>query len=123
MKISPLQQVRWGHARPTPHCFRLFLAFAAERCSKPPCNLNVEDLDVPVVLDFLETLEVERKNSAQTRNVRLAAIKAFFRFVQYREPACLHLCQQVRNIPTKRFEQTLIEHLEPDETRAILNAP
>ena len=105
------------------YCFRLLLAFAAERCGKPPCGLDVEDLDVPLVLDFLEALEVERENSAQTRNVRLAAIKAFFRFVQYREPACLHLCQQVRNIPAKRFEQTLIEHLEPEETRAILNAP
>ncbi len=105
------------------HCFRLLLAFAADRCRKPPCRLDVEDLDVPLVLDFLDALEVERENSAQTRNVRLAAIKAFYRFVQYREPACLQLCQQVRNIPAKRFEQTLIEHLEPDETKAILNAP
>lgn len=93
------------------------------RCAALPCSLNVEDLDVPLVLDFLEALEVEQENSAQTRNVRLAAIKAFFRFVQYREPTCMQLCQQVQNIPAKRFEQNLIEHLEPDETRAILNAP
>lgn len=105
------------------HCFRLLLAFAADRCGKLPCSLAVENLDVPLVLDFLEALEVERENSTQTRNVRLAAIKAFFRFVQYREPACLQLCQQVRNIPAKRFEQTLIEHLEPEETGAILKAP
>ena len=42
-----------------------------------------------MILAFLEHLEQERGNAARSRNARLAAIKSFFRFLEYRVPACL----------------------------------
>lgn len=103
--------------------FRLLVVFAEERLNIQPCQLQIEQLDVALILDFLDHLERERNSSARTRNVRLAAIKSFFRYVQYQKPACLELCRQVQAIPMKRSDDTLIEHLEPAELKALLNAP
>src|ERR1700758_5849356 len=68
---------------------RLFFEFAAKRLKVRPSALGLEQLDAPLVLDFLNHLETQRANSPATRNVRLAAIRAFMRFIEYREPAAL----------------------------------
>ena len=61
--------------------FRLLLRFAQQRLGKDPSNLTLEDFDAPFVGEFLHHVEQARRNSARTRNVRLAAIHAFFRYV------------------------------------------
>jgi len=67
--------------------FRLLLRFAAERLKQEPSPLRVEQLDPSFVGEFLRHLEVDRGNSARTRNTRLAALRAFFRYVAVNEPA------------------------------------
>ncbi|WP_346659445.1 site-specific integrase [Bradyrhizobium sp. 172] len=69
--------------------FQLLFVFAADRLKVKPSALTLEQIDAGLVSAFLEHLEDERKNAAVTRNVRLAAIKSFFRFVEYRQPAAL----------------------------------
>src|ERR1700730_4259863 len=49
--------------------------------------------DAPLIMDFLASLETERGNSPSTRNTRLAAIKSFMHFLEYRTPALL---EQIR---------------------------
>ena len=88
-----------------------------------PCNLKIEHLTVALLLAFLETLERDRGNSVGTRNVRLAAIKSFFRYVEFRVPDCLELAMQVRAIPQKVADKPLIDWLEQTEMQAILGAP
>ena len=66
--------------------------------------LKVEDLAVPTILAFLESLERERNNSVATRNVRLAGVKAFFRYLEYRAPAYLDMALQVRTLSRKRTD-------------------
>ena len=105
------------------HSFRLLFAFAAKRLSTTPSQLHVEQLNAALVTEFLRHIERERGNGAVTRNVRLAAIKAFMRYVEYRLPSALEKVGQIRAIPNKRHEQKLIQHLEIEEVRAILNAP
>lgn len=105
------------------HSFRLLFVFAAERFKTRPSKLHVEQIDAGLVTDFLAHIERERGNGAVTRNVRLAAIKAFMQYVEYRLPSVLEQVAQIRAIPTKRHEQKLIPHLELEEVRAILNAP
>jgi len=105
------------------HSFRLLFVFAAERFKTRPSKLHVEQIDAGLVTDFLAHIERERGNGAVTRNVRLAAIKAFMQYVEYRLPSALEQVAQIRAIPTKRHEQKLIPHLELEEVRAILNAP
>ena len=54
--------------------FELLLRFVEQNTGQPPSRLTLGDFDAPLVLDFLDHLEKERRNSPQTRNVRLAAI-------------------------------------------------
>lgn len=104
-------------------CFRLLVVFAAQIHGTRPCNLEIDHLDVATILLFLEHLETQRGNSVNTRNVRLAAIKAFFCFLEYRYPGHLNLVAQVKEIPIKKGIKPLVGSLDRTETRALLNAP
>ena len=92
--------------------FRLLLEFLQRTRGKMPSALSVGDLDAPVVLDFLDYLEKERHNSVRSRNVRLAAVRAFFRLVALRDPASVNLATRVLAIPVKRTDRRLV-HYEP----------
>ncbi|MFC1707517.1 tyrosine-type recombinase/integrase [Planctomycetota bacterium] len=103
--------------------FRLLLPFAKQRVGKAPSNLDVGDLDAPLIGDFLDHLEKKRGNSARTRNTRLAAIHSFFRYVALRELAYALTCQRVLAIPTKRHERKDIEYLTRPEAEALIAIP
>jgi site-specific recombinase XerD len=103
--------------------FRLLLEYAKEHLNKEPSALLLEDLDAPFLTSFLRHLEQDRKNSARTRNLRLAAIHSFFRYVAFREPARAALIERVLAIPTKRHDRPLIAFLTPPEIDALLGAP
>lgn len=103
--------------------FRLLLVFASERLGREPSQLRVEDLDVEFLGTFLDYLEHRRANTPKTRNTRLAALRAFFRFVSYSEPACSHQCQRVLAIPSKRHGRRSVEFLTEEETGALVAAP
>ncbi len=105
------------------HAFRLLFVFASERVGQRPSQLCLEHLDAALVLDFLAHIEQQRGNGATTRNARLAAIKAFMRYVELRVPAALQQVMQIHAIPTKRHDQTLALHLTTDEVRLILDTP
>ena len=105
------------------YAFQLLLSFAATRLRVRPSNLSVEQLDVPLVLAFLDDLESTRGNSARTRNARLAAIKSFFRFVEYRAPACMQQVHSILAIPAKKTDEKLVAYLTRPEIQALLDAP
>ena len=87
------------------HAFRLLFVFASERLGKRPCQLDLEDIDAALVLGFLAYIEQRRGNGAATRNSRLAAVKAFMRYVEFRVPSALAQVGQIQAIPTKRHDQ------------------
>jgi site-specific recombinase XerD len=103
--------------------FKLLLEYAATRTATRPSRLSVEQLDAPLIVDFLAHIERERGNGAATRNLRLAAIRAFMRYVEHHVPSALEQVGQIEAIPVKRHDQKLIRHLTMEEIRAILNAP
>jgi integrase/recombinase XerD len=103
--------------------FRLLLRFAAARLGRPPSRLVLADLEAAFLGDFLSHLERERKNSARSRNARLAALHAFFRYVALTEPAYALHCQRVLAIPSKRFERGVVEFLNDEQIAALLNTP
>jgi integrase/recombinase XerD len=105
------------------HSFRLLLGFAASRLGVQPSRLEVEKLDAPLILAFLEHIEADRRNSARTRNARLAAINAFFRFLEYRLPSCLDQASRIHAIPMKKTDEALVDYLTRDELQALLDAP
>ncbi|MCX8256359.1 putative integrase/recombinase y4rC (plasmid) [Beijerinckiaceae bacterium RH AL1] len=103
--------------------FKLLFAFAAKRTGTKPSRLSIEQLDAPLIVDFLAHIEQDRGNGAATRNLRLAAIKAFMRYVEHRVPSALEQIGRIHAIPVKRHDQKLIRHLTMEEVRAILNRP
>jgi site-specific recombinase XerD len=103
--------------------FQLLFVFAAERLKVKPSALTLEQIDAGMVSAFLEHLEDKRKNAAVTRNVRLAAIKSFFRFLEYRQPAALEQIRRVLAIPFKKTDTRLVPYLLREELQAVLDAP
>jgi site-specific recombinase XerD len=103
--------------------FQLLLGFAANRLKIKPSKIEIERLDAPLILAFLEHLEKKRGNSVRTRNARLAAINSFFRFLEYRVPSCLDQARRIHAIPMKKTDQALVGYLLRDELQALLDAP
>ena len=101
---------------------RLLLVFAAAQARKEPSRLEFDDLDAPLVGAFLDHLEQQRKNSARSRNARLAAIRALFRYAALRHPDLSALIERVLAIPPKRFEKKLVTFLTEEEIGAFLAA-
>jgi integrase/recombinase XerD len=103
--------------------FRLLFTFAQAQLRKPPSTLALDDLDAPFVSAFLADLETKRGASVKTRNLRLTAIRSFFRFVSFEEPAHSALIQRVLAIPSKRHDKRQVHFLTRPEIEAILAAP
>lgn len=103
--------------------FRLLLRFAQERLGKEPVALALDDFDASLVSAFLDHVEQHRRNTARTRNVRLAAIHAFCRYVAISEPAHLDRCRRILAIPVKRHERRPIAYLTGAEIDAVIAAP
>jgi site-specific recombinase XerD len=103
--------------------FQLLFMFAAEKLKVRPSALTLEQLDAGLISAFLEYLEDVRENAPVTRNVRLAAIKSFFRFLEYRQPAALEQIRRILAIPFKKTDTRLIPYLLREELQALLDAP
>ncbi len=103
--------------------FRLLLKFMQKRLRKAPCALSLEDVDAPVVIDFLDELEKVRKVVPRTRNLRLTAIHSFFRYVAFEAPAHAAQIQRVLAIPPNRFARKLVPFLNRAEVDALLATP
>jgi len=103
--------------------FCLLFRFVQQRLRKAPSVLEIEDLDAPLIVEFLCWLENGRGNCARTRNARLAAIHSFFKYVALRAPTHSWLIQRVLAIPGKRYDRVPVEYLTRTETEALLAAP
>lgn len=101
----------------------LLLRFAAERLRLRPSQIDLAQLDAQLVLEFLSYIEEQRRNTARTRNARLAAIKSFFRYLEYRAPQCIEQIHQIHAIPMKKTDEALVAFLNRNEMQALLDAP
>jgi site-specific recombinase XerD len=103
--------------------FRLLLPFTQARIKKVPSKLDLDDIDSPLILAFLDHLVKDRGNLARTRNVRLAAIRSFCHYAAVKEPTFLSNTQRILAIPMKRFDRPLLGFLSRQEIEAIIQAP
>lgn len=110
----------------TVHSYRdamvLFLRHVADTTKKRIEQLVFDDGFVAHVVAFLRHLENQRGVSVATRNHRLSVIRAFCRFVAYQKPLLATACQRVSGVPLKKHEQKLIDHFEPEEMEAMIDA-
>lgn len=103
--------------------FQLLFEFMSKKLGVAPADIQLEQLDAPLVLEFLDHLQKERGNSARTRNARLAAIRSFMRFVEHRVPSVLDQVRRVRAIAAQKTDSRIVRHLGAEEQRALLDAP
>jgi len=103
--------------------FKLLLLFCREEKGISPECLTLAHIDDDLVLAFMAWIETERKCSIVTRNQRLAAIHAFFRYVQAETPERLLMHQRILSIPLKKTGKPAISYLTAEALEAILNQP
>ena len=103
--------------------YRLLLLFCQEVCGIKPEKLTIAMIEPKVVTQYLDWLQTKRKCSVSTRNQRLAAIHAFFRYLQAQEPEYMFLCQKILQVPFKKSSKTIIPHLTPEQTTLLLKQP
>ncbi len=103
--------------------FRLLLRFAQVERHKSPSALDLADLDATLIGRFLTSLEEQRRCGARTRNARLTAIRSFFHYAAFQEPALSAHIQRVLAIPYKRQSKPLVDFLSHGEIEALLAAP
>ena len=115
-----------GMSPNTIHSYRdslvLLLRFMAEQKKCNVAKLDVDDFTTQKIIAFLEYLESKRHNCRATRNIRLAAVHAFFRFLSGFCPEKLELCQQILMLPFKRTIVRVVTYFEYEEIQAILAA-
>ena len=102
--------------------FRLLLRFVHRETSIEPAQLTIPELHADIILRFLDSLERDRGNSIVSRNLRLTAIRSFYRMVALRDPASVGIVMRVAAIPMKRTNIRVRQHLNRDEMEAILAA-
>jgi site-specific recombinase XerD len=105
------------------YTFQLLFEYVSRSLKIAPSAITLEQLDAPLILNFLTWLEEKRGNAISSRNVRLAAIKAFMHFMELRAPAALEQIRRILEIAAKKTVSRLVKHLTREEVQALLNAP
>lgn len=103
--------------------FSLFLKYCNDDQKIPPRKLTLERIDRHLVEEFLLWLENERNCCAGTRNNRLAAIHAFYRYLQFEMPHLLSRIQDILLIPYKKTQQKVMSYLTLDGVKVLLEQP
>ena len=105
--LSPHTRSGYGDA------FRLFLAFLSQHHRRPIDQLTLDTINPTTVLAFLDHLESTRGNAARTRNLRLAAIRTFVRFVLGQDVGLefLGIGQRILAIPQKKSPKKVLGFL------------
>lgn len=99
--------------------FRLLLQYLHEEKGVCANCIELKLMDLKLISDFLDWLETRRNVSVSTRNQRLAALKAFFRYAQYRYPEYMENYINIMNLRPKKHEKTLIPFLTEDEIKLL----
>ncbi len=102
--------------------FRLLLVYLQDKGIKPE-KVSMGTLSPELIQEFLAWLEVERKCSIASRNLRLNAIHSFFRYAQLDSPEALLNYQRIMAIPVKKKPSAIVSHLSPEGVRKLLEQP
>ncbi|SFD18540.1 tyrosine-type recombinase/integrase [Ruminococcus albus] len=78
--------------------FRLLLTFMSES-NRDISKKSINEIDYEMILEFLTWLSSVRNNGISTKNVRLAHLKSFFRYVMMISPEHSWQCSKILGIP------------------------
>ena len=103
--------------------FCLLLLFLNEEMKLRPEKVTLSTITDETIKNFLEWLEAHRGNSASTRNLRLAAIHAFYRYVLMQHPEMLLSVQRILAIPQKAKTRKPVNYLPENTLKDLLARP
>lgn len=103
--------------------FKLFLVFCDETKGLRPENITLNSVTREIITEFLEWIEKKRKCLVTTRNQRLSAIHAFFRYVQKESPDNLFEFHRILQIPLKKKPKPTVSYLTADELKILFSQP
>ncbi|CAN7629439.1 site-specific integrase [Acidovorax sp. LjRoot66] len=101
--------------------FVLLLRFAEDKRHLPAHGMTMADLNARFLADFLDHLEVHRHNCVRSRNVRLAAVRAFLKFAARRDLANLGVIENALAVPMKRFERKMVGFVPHEQMLAVID--
>lgn len=105
------------------YAFKPLFEYASNCLKVTPSRFHLEQIDAPLIDNFLNYLETTRGNGPNYRNIRLPTVKSFMHFIKYRVPTALEQMRRIMAIPVKKADTRLVRHLTVEEMQAILNAP
>ena len=103
--------------------FVLYITFMERIRNIKAEKLYLKSITKESIVAFLGWLQTERKCSDTTRNLRLATLHSFFRFVQYQNPENLYEYQSIMSIKLKKTKQTAINYLTTEGIKLLLEQP
>lgn len=105
------------------YAFLLFLQFMRDEKQIAVEKLTLQKIIKATIEEYLKWLESTRGCTVSTRNVRLAAIHSFFRYLQYENPDNLLEWQRILSIPVKKGEKGTLNYTTLDGVRLLLEMP
>ena len=101
----------------------LLLIYFKEQTGIAADKLTFKDITKERIISYLEWLEKQRNCCPSTRNARLAAIHAFFRFLQYRSPEQMEEWQRILTIKIKKTSKPQVHYLTQEGIKLLLSQP
>ena len=103
--------------------FSRLLLYCEEVCGLPVRKITIEALSPDLIEGYLNWLCEKQGNSASTRNQRLSAIKAFFKFVRRENSRYIYSCERILQIPMKKYPTPVLQYLSYEEIKEMLEKP
>jgi site-specific recombinase XerD len=103
--------------------FRLLLSYCRDNKGLAIEKITLATLTDDLIIEFIQWLKTERRNSISTCNQRLGAIHSFFRYAQSEDPSNIINCQRILNIPRGKSSKPIIKYLTVADTKLLLSQP
>jgi len=100
---------------------KLYLIFLSKHTRNHITKLSLDNLSVETVLAFLSDMEKIRQCTVTTRNLRLSALRTFFGYLVTQDTLHASQYQRVISLPVKRSSHRIMEYLEVEEVRAVMD--
>ena len=105
------------------YTFNEFLKFCVNSKNMGINNISLDTFNKDIIIEFLDYIEIEKKNAIATRNNRLKNIKAFLKYIYPKESDRILQFQNIFDIPLKKDIEKPMEYITVDVLELLLKQP